>query len=156
MSDGDGGPEFTLSERLRSHIHHSWEGTVIVKLWGKTIGYQMLTARIKALWKPTAAFCIIGLENNYHFVRFASHSDYLSSLVNGPWVVMAHYLTVQRWYVSFRAETHKISSVVAWVRLPSMPSELYHKVVLRAIGDQVGKTIRIGYNTQKATRGKFA
>ncbi|KAH9800899.1 DUF4283 domain-containing protein [Citrus sinensis] len=50
----------------------------------------------------------------------------------------------------------KISSVVAWIRLPGMPLHYYHKKVLRLLGQVIRNVICIDYNTESTTRGKFA
>lgn len=98
---------------------------------------------------------IIDLENNYFFIKFVSHSDYLNILVNGLWIVLRHYLKIQPWYPSFKPATHTLTLVVAWVRFLGMPCELYHLEILRKIGNTIGCTIRLDYHIEKAVRGKF-
>ena len=37
-----------------------------------------------------------------------------------------------------------------------MPLHYYHKKIIRMLGHVIGKVIKIDYNTELATRGKFA
>ncbi|CAN1141832.1 hypothetical protein LINPERHAP2_LOCUS12708 [Linum perenne] len=46
--------------------------------------------------------------------------------------------------------------MVAWVRFPHLPIHFYHGQVLTSLGNLVGKTVKIDFNTQTAKRGKFA
>ncbi|CAN1835839.1 hypothetical protein LINPERHAP1_LOCUS34552 [Linum perenne] len=46
--------------------------------------------------------------------------------------------------------------MVVWVRFPHLPLHLYHGQVLNSLGNLIGKTVKIDFNTQKAERGKFA
>ncbi|CAN1805121.1 hypothetical protein LINPERHAP1_LOCUS24142 [Linum perenne] len=46
--------------------------------------------------------------------------------------------------------------MVVWVRFPHLPILFYHPQILTALGNLIGKTIRIDSPTQNADRGKFA
>ncbi|CAN1145774.1 hypothetical protein LINPERHAP2_LOCUS14877 [Linum perenne] len=46
--------------------------------------------------------------------------------------------------------------MVAWVRFPHLPIHFYHGQVLTSLGNLIGKTVRIDFNTQRAERVKFA
>ncbi|CAN1801890.1 hypothetical protein LINPERHAP1_LOCUS23151 [Linum perenne] len=46
--------------------------------------------------------------------------------------------------------------MVAWVRFPHLPIHFYHGQVLTSLGNLIGKTVKIDFNTQTAERGKFA
>ncbi|CAN1848408.1 hypothetical protein LINPERHAP1_LOCUS38918 [Linum perenne] len=46
--------------------------------------------------------------------------------------------------------------MVVWVRFPHLPIQLYHKQILSSLGNLIGKTVRMDYNTLTAERGKFA
>ncbi|CAN1315508.1 hypothetical protein LINPERPRIM_LOCUS29732 [Linum perenne] len=99
---------------------------------------------------------VIDLDLDCFLVRFQNEKDYFKALTGGPWMVLDHYLIVQQWDPSFRVSNKLPSKMVVWVRFPHMPIQLYHKEVLTSIGNLVGRTIKIDYNTQSAERGKFA
>ncbi|CAI0401224.1 unnamed protein product [Linum tenue] len=45
---------------------------------------------------------------------------------------------------------------MAWVQLPELPVQFYHREVLFALGNLIGRTIRLDYHTEQLERGKFA
>lgn len=45
---------------------------------------------------------------------------------------------------------------MAWVRFPELPLELFDEEVLYAMGNTLGKTVKIDHTTLVATRGKYA
>ncbi|KAJ4822171.1 hypothetical protein Tsubulata_022703 [Turnera subulata] len=108
------GPVIRLSDSFRARIHKQWEDTVIVKLWGHTLGYRMLCNRLSHLWGLRGEFRVIDLDQNYFLVRLADNYDYLRIMNGGPWVILDHYLTVEPWQPNFVPTTHKVTSVVAW------------------------------------------
>ena len=67
----------------------------MVKLFGRNIGYNTLCDRIKAIWHVVGQYTIIDLENNYFLVKFVDKYDYYHALLNSPWMIMGHYLTIQ-------------------------------------------------------------
>ena len=101
-------------------------------------------------------FSVIDLENNFFLVRFKTEGDAHYALTQGPWTILGHCLTVQQWNPHFDSSNDNIDNIVARIRLLGMPLHYYHKRVLRMIGNVVGKVIRIDYNTESLTRGKFA
>ncbi|KAJ4833267.1 hypothetical protein Tsubulata_005110 [Turnera subulata] len=45
------GPIIKISDRYRNMLHKCWENTLIVKMWGRNIGYRTLCSRLPNLWK---------------------------------------------------------------------------------------------------------
>lgn len=88
-------------------------------------------------------------------VNFDRPNDRMKALLDGPWLIYGHYLTVQPWTPAF-STSDMSSSLVVWVRFPGMKMHMYHKKILRIIADTIGKAIHIDYNTAGSTRGKFA
>ncbi|KAH9791203.1 DUF4283 domain-containing protein [Citrus sinensis] len=110
----------------------------------------------ETLWSTTHGFSIIDLETNYFLVRFKLASDANYVLTRGPWTVLGHYLVVQRWSPSFDSSKEEIDYVIVWIRLSGMALHYYHKRILRMLGQIIGTMVNIDYNTESATRGKFA
>ncbi|KAH9762496.1 DUF4283 domain-containing protein [Citrus sinensis] len=127
-------PAISFSQKVHLQLVKPWQSTVVVKLLGRSIGYKVLCNRLEALWNMSHGFFVIDLENNYFLVRFKRDSNAQHVLTQGPWIVLGHYLTVQPWSLHFDSVNEKISSVVAWIRLPGMPLHYYHKKVLRLLG----------------------
>ncbi|KAJ4845374.1 hypothetical protein Tsubulata_050613 [Turnera subulata] len=80
----------------------------------------------------------------------------LWGLHGGPWVVLDHYLTVEPWQPNFDPASHRVTSVVAWIRVPGLSTELFQLAILKEIGNRIGRFLRVDYSTQKTERGRFA
>ncbi|KAJ4841788.1 hypothetical protein Tsubulata_010536 [Turnera subulata] len=152
----DRGPVISLSDRFRKRIHQQWDDTVIVKMWGRSIGYRMLCSKLQRLWSLCGGFRVIDLDHNYFLVKLADREDYMRALTGGPWVVFDHYLTGEPWQPNFDPASHKVTSVVAWIRVPGLSTELYQLAILKEIGNRIGQFLRVDYSTQKTERGRFA
>ncbi|CAI0423093.1 unnamed protein product [Linum tenue] len=96
------------------------------------------------------------LNNETFLVTFSNDQDYLSAITGGPWVILDHYLLVHQWTPHFRSTDKPHRSVVAWVQFPDLPVHFYHREVLFAIGNLVGRTVKLDYHTETLQRGKFA
>ncbi|KAJ4844253.1 hypothetical protein Tsubulata_031437 [Turnera subulata] len=116
----------------------------------------MLCNRLQRLWGLRGSFNVMDLDHYYFLVRLSNSSEYLSALTGGPWVILDHYLTVEPWKPNFEPTSHKVTSVVAWIRVPGLSSELYQLAILREICNRIGKLIRVDYSAQKTERGRFA
>ncbi|KAJ4849619.1 hypothetical protein Tsubulata_044565 [Turnera subulata] len=117
---------------------------------------SVMTERGPRLWGLRGSFRVIDLDHNYFLVRLADGSDYLRALTGGPWVILDHYLTVEPWKPNFFPTSHKVKTVVAWIRVPGLSSELYQLAILKENGNRIGRFIRVDYSTQKTERGRFA
>ncbi|KAJ4838206.1 hypothetical protein Tsubulata_024197 [Turnera subulata] len=137
-------------------LHKRWENTLIVKMWGRNIGYKTLCNRLPNLWKLKESVRVVDLENNFYFVRFQNRFDYLRALTDGPWTVLGHYLTVELWKPQFNPLSHKITSIVAWIQIPQLSSEYYDRGLLHAVCKEIGHFVRLDQNTAEALRGRYA
>ncbi|KAJ8747622.1 hypothetical protein K2173_001822 [Erythroxylum novogranatense] len=98
----------------------------------------------------------VDIENDYFKISFANPADFSRVLADGPWIVFGHNLTVQPWSLVFDPSHPYPTSTVSWIRIPNLPSSLYHQPLLEQIGSMVGKVIKIDERTLLATRGRFA
>ncbi|XP_061350081.1 uncharacterized protein LOC133295288 [Gastrolobium bilobum] len=62
---------------------------------------------------------------------------------NGPWVVTQHYLVVQRWRPLFDPYKEEVRKLAIWLRIPSLPIELYSTQHLWKIGNLFGRMLKI-------------
>ncbi|MBA0780094.1 hypothetical protein Gotri_004234 [Gossypium trilobum] len=135
----DGMPTLDFSKRLYSLIEKSMSSTIELKLLGKRIGVNTLWSKVCSLWKPTKRFQLMDIENDYFLTKFESH-----------------YLTVQPWTTQFSLLQEFLENVVAWIHIPSLSGAFYKRSILRAIGELVGKVVKIVLQTDKGVRGQFA
>ncbi|KAK9175423.1 hypothetical protein WN944_027430 [Citrus x changshan-huyou] len=149
-------PSISFSQKVHEQLIKPWQSTVVVKLLGRMIGYKALCSRLETLWPNIEGYSVIDLDNGYFLVKLRKECDADFVLTEGPWLVAGHYLTVQPWSPHFDSSNEKIDKITAWIRLPGMPLHYYHKKIIRMLGHVIGKVIKIDYNTELATRGKFA
>ena len=50
----EGMAEVKLSKETKARIRVPWSKALIVKVYGRSVGFHYLTFKINALWKPTA------------------------------------------------------------------------------------------------------
>ncbi|CAN1795063.1 hypothetical protein LINPERHAP1_LOCUS20483 [Linum perenne] len=108
------------------------------------------------MWKPANPIHIIDLDKGCFMVKFGDEHDYFKALTGGPWMILDHYLVVHQWTPDFRVSDSLTAKMVVWVRFPLMPVQYYHAQILTLLGNLLGRTVKIDYNTQHAERGKFA
>ncbi|CAN1170990.1 hypothetical protein LINPERHAP2_LOCUS29303 [Linum perenne] len=152
----DGIKSLNLSDEFKDKLCKPWSNTVVVRLLGKSIGYSYLCHRLHAIWKPFGNLHIVDLDRNCFLVKFANEQDYFKALTGGPWMLLDHYLIVHQWDRSFRVADDLPKKMVVWVRFPHLPIHFYHPQVLPSLGNLLGRTIKIDFNTQRAERGKFS
>ncbi|KAJ4840564.1 hypothetical protein Tsubulata_005270 [Turnera subulata] len=89
------GPSIELSKTFKKRLDKPWQSAVVVKLLGRSIGYKVLQSKLHTMWKTASPYRIIDMENNFFIIRFMSNEDYLHALVDGPWTIFGHALSVQ-------------------------------------------------------------
>lgn len=83
----DGVPSIEFWDRINTIIEESMFMTVVVKLFGRKIGYNTLWNKVCALWKSMMRFQLMDVENDYYLAKFESKVDYNNPLSNDPWVI---------------------------------------------------------------------
>ncbi|KAI9110923.1 hypothetical protein K1719_018043 [Acacia pycnantha] len=94
----------------------------------------------------------MGRQPSFGFMN----EDYMEALTGGPWVISDAYLSASRWRPEFNPKNAKINSVIAWVRFPDLPAQLFDKKFLLNLGNSIGREIRLDVHTAQRARGKFA
>ncbi|XP_015973162.1 uncharacterized protein LOC107496423 [Arachis duranensis] len=108
------------------------------------------------MWSKKGTIDVIDLSNDFYLVKFYASEDFDYALLEGPWKIFDHYLTVRLWEPNFNPMKATIDRITAWVRLPGLPIELYDRTILRKIGNLIGRTVKVDDNTAKMSRRKFA
>ena len=140
----------------KAKIRAAWNNGLIVKVFGKTVGYHYLLSKLTGMWKPTSKMDCIALGQDFFLIRFTLNEDHSKVLRTGPWFVGGHYLSIRRWEPNFRPLEANLSAVAVWIRLPELPIEYYKVSVLKNIGKAIGPVLRIDTHTTSESRGKFA
>ncbi|XP_019232367.1 PREDICTED: uncharacterized protein LOC109213071 [Nicotiana attenuata] len=144
----------TSSDKKR--IYKNWSSALIVKIFGRRIGYQFLQKKVHAIWKPTENLSLIDLGCDYYSIKFTKEENYNKALHEGPWFIGNQFLTVRKWEPRFVASKAALTYSAIWARLPELPTEFYDYEILQKIGQKLGQLIRIDASTKSALRGKYA
>lgn len=68
-------PKINFSKEVLDILSRSWSRVLVVKLLGKSIGYQMLCRRLQLLSKPKDELGILDLSHKFFLVRFDLEKD---------------------------------------------------------------------------------
>jgi hypothetical protein len=140
---------------LKQKIRAPWSTSLIVKVFGRSVGYVFLVNKLKFMWKAFGNFSCVDLGEGFFLIRFDSRTSFEEVLKGGPWFIGEHFLSLRPWTPNFRASAASVSSVAVWVRLPELPVEYYHKEALLHIGSGLGPVLRVDVNTATGTRGRL-
>ena len=99
----DGMVDVHLSKETKTRIRAPWTKALIMKVFGRIVGYSYLTFKINALWKPVARMDCIDLGRDFFLIKFHDESDYDKVLRRGPWFVGDHFLAIKPWELYFQA-----------------------------------------------------
>nr|POE88793.1 uncharacterized protein CFP56_25239 [Quercus suber] len=133
-----------------------WARALIVKVYGKSVGFHFLQSKLLSLWKPAGRMDCVNLSNGFFLVRLSLKEDFENVLKKGPWFIGGHFLSLRPWEPDFRPSSANVSSVAVWVRLNELPIEYYNAEALHRIGNAIGKVLRVDTFTASESRGRFA
>ncbi|KAI8014895.1 hypothetical protein LOK49_LG05G02349 [Camellia lanceoleosa] len=149
-------PTISLSPDDLTRIRNPWKHSIIIKLLGKSLGYNYLMSKVRTLWKPSGTCHGLDLGNHFFLIKFQEEANLTKVLSNGTWYIGNHFLSVRRWEPEFQPQTAVISSAIIWAHLVSLPIEFYDRSVLERIGHKLGKLIKVDIYTATGNRGRFA
>ena len=145
-----------FSKEEKRQIRDPWARALIVKVYGKSVGFQFLQSKLLSLWKPAGRMDCVNMGNGFFLVRLSLKEDFENILKKGPWFIGGHFLSLRPWEPDFRPSSANVSSVAVWVRLNELPIEYYNAEALHRIGNAIGKVLRVDTFTASETRGRFA
>ncbi|XP_038997982.1 uncharacterized protein LOC120123037 [Hibiscus syriacus] len=154
--EGDDIPTIKIPQELKEKLMKPWRKAIIIKILGKTVAYKTLINRVINLWKLEGEFECIDLGYGLYAIKFQNMVDRAKVLMEGPWKILDHYITVQRWRPNFVVASASIPSTAVWIHIPGLPIEYFEENVLCSIGNLVGKPLKIDCHTAWSTRGRFA
>ncbi|KAF7838834.1 hypothetical protein G2W53_007316 [Senna tora] len=119
-------------------------------------GDESCTVKLYQLWAEKGILTIIDLSHDFFLVKFSSVEDYNRALMEGPWVIFDHYLSIRSWSPGFDPSMETIDKIAAWVRFLGIPLELFNENFLKKLGNKIGKNLKVDATTTMQTRGKYA
>lgn len=145
-----------FSNDLKQKIRAQWMRALIVKVYGRTVGFSFLLEKITALWNPRGRIDCVGIGKEFFLIKFSTKEDYNLVLEKGPWFIGEHFLSIRPWVPNFRPSTADVLSIAVWVRLNELPIEYYQVEALKEIGSTIGKVLCIDTHTALESRGRYA
>lgn len=150
------GTPFALPPALKEKACRPWRSSIILKLLGSQMNYNLFQRRLQGLWKSHGKFQLIDLGHEFFIAKFDNEEDMMRVLQLGPWFLGSQYLLTMKWHPDFHPATARITSMATWIRLANLPMEYYDSDVLWKLAAKVGKPIRIDAVTLAQSRGRFA
>ena len=144
------------SKETKARIKAPWSKALIVKVFGRTVGFSYLTFKINSFWKPTTRIDCVNLGKDYFLIKCYSFDNYDKVLNGGPWFVGEHFLAIKPWEPYFRATGDNLTFVAVWVRFLELPIEFYDLEVLKEIGSAIGPVLQIDSYMATGLRGNYA
>ena len=71
----EGMTEAKLSKETKSRIRAPWSKALIVKVYGRSVGFHYLTFKINALWKLMEKIDCVNLGRGFFLIIFSSIDD---------------------------------------------------------------------------------
>ena len=84
-----------LSRERKRKMRAPWANALIVKVFGKTVGFHFLHSKLLGMWKPIGKLDCVGLGNDFFLVKFSTKENHSKVLRGGPWFVGGHYLSIR-------------------------------------------------------------
>jgi hypothetical protein len=144
----------TREEKLR--IRAPWASSLIVKTFGRNVGFMYISTKTRSLWNPVGRMDCIDIGHDYFLIKFELQTDLDNVLKGGPWFVGPHFLAIRQWEPDFRPSSATFSSVAVWVRFPELPLEYYEPSILKKMGNAIGPVLRFDSHIVNGVRGRYA
>lgn len=145
-----------FTKEFKQKIRKPWTRAFSVKVYGCTVGFKFLQAKLLALWKPAGRLECVDLGNEFFLTRLSLRENYENVLRKGLWFLGGHFLSIRPWEPNFKPALANVSSIAIWIRLNELPIEYYKAEALNHIGKAIGNVLRIDTFMVIESRGRFA
>ncbi|KAG7537202.1 Reverse transcriptase domain [Arabidopsis suecica] len=152
----DGEPVITIEEEVLEAMNGLWKQCLIVRVLGRNVAIQVLSKKLREMWKPKGWMTVTDLPRQYYLIRFEKEEEFLEALTGGPWKMFGSYLLVKRWSLDFNPMSDEIATTPVWVRLSNIPVNFYHQAILFGIAKGLGTPVKVDTTTRQFERARFA
>jgi len=149
-------PKVFLETKVFEDMCTPWKDALVIKLLGKTLGYNTLKDRLKKVWKLQGGFEIMDNDNGFYMVKFDQVADREKVISDGPWMIFDHCLAVSHWSPGFASPEAKVKRTIIWIRFPGLNLVYYDESFLLAMASAISRPIKVDNNTLKMECGRFA
>ncbi|CAN0870547.1 hypothetical protein LINGRAHAP2_LOCUS9562 [Linum grandiflorum] len=149
-------PRINFEDKLEEELCHSWRFSLVVKVYGRTVGYHYLTNKLGTLWQPLGEWEVLDVGNGFFVVKFHEEDDMIAAFTGGPYSFGSSHLSIQRWTPDFFPSTARITKIATWIKLSELPLHHYNDNSLYAIASCIGVPLKLDHQTALVSRGKYA
>ncbi|CAN0917927.1 hypothetical protein LINGRAHAP2_LOCUS30580 [Linum grandiflorum] len=90
-------PRVDFDDDLEEELARSWRHVLVVKVYGRSVGYYYLSNKLATLWKLMGEWEMLDVGNGFFVVRFQEEDDILDAFVGGPYNIGSAHLSIQKW-----------------------------------------------------------
>ena len=83
-----------FSKDLKQEIRNPWTRALIVKVYGRSVGFNFIQNKLLAMWKPAGRLDCVGLGHGFFLTRLSLKEDCENILRKGPWFIGEHFLSI--------------------------------------------------------------
>lgn len=91
---------FPFSKEGKVRLYQPWMYSVIVKVYGRTVGYKFLSTKLLEVWKLNDPLNLIDMGNDIFLINFKNVENFRKALHEGPWFLGKYFLIVSVGLVS--------------------------------------------------------
>lgn len=102
-----------IDSEEKKRLYQPWVHALIIKLFGRKIGYKYLLSKLSAIWKSNEAIVLMDLGNDFYLILFTLEASYKKALYDGSWFIGQHFLSIRKWEPKFDSPTAdcKVSAI---------------------------------------------
>lgn len=145
-------PAEIIEKKSQYYIDHALIGKFL-DLWPSE---KALIAWIYAVWKPKGHYDLQLGAKGFFTIVFFNLEDRTRIFEGGPYFFNSAGLFLRIWKERFNPDLEDLSIVPVWIRLYSLPTELWEPEILEAIGNSLGTYVKAADQTIKARYTSFA
>lgn len=86
----------------KAKIRSQWTNAIIVKVFGRSVGFRFLQTRLSSLWKAGGRFDMVDLEKGFLLIRYGLKEDLEGVIYGGPWFIGEHFPSIRPWSHNFK------------------------------------------------------
>ncbi|KAF3948104.1 hypothetical protein CMV_025856 [Castanea mollissima] len=84
-----------FSKEFKKHTRTPWSKALIIKVYGREVGFSFLHSRLLSMRKPASRLDCVDLGHGFFLVRLSLKEDYENILRKGPWFIGEHFLSIR-------------------------------------------------------------
>lgn len=79
-----------LSVDEKKRLYKPWEKSLIIKVFGRKVGYRYPLLKLTTMWSLTKDLTLIDLGNDFYLIKFKLDDNYIKVLHGRPWPKFSH------------------------------------------------------------------